>query len=56
MRSLLTAVFMPICAWAGVTAVMEPSVPEFAGGDHCDEANRHHAENEVNHIMAQTGA
>lgn len=30
MRSLLTAVFTPICAWAGVTAVMEPSVPEFA--------------------------
>ena len=35
MRSLLTAVFMPICAWAGVTAVMEPSVPEFADGESC---------------------
>ncbi len=33
MRSLLTAVFTPICAWAGVTAVMEPSVPEFADGE-----------------------
>ena len=35
MRSLLTAVFTPICAWAGVTAVMEPSVPEFADGESC---------------------
>lgn len=35
MKSLLTAVFMPICAWAGVTAVIEPSVPEFADGESC---------------------
>lgn len=35
MRSLLTAVFMPICAWAGVTAVIEPSVPGFADGESC---------------------
>lgn len=33
MKSLLPSIFMPICAWAGVTAVMEPPMPEFADGE-----------------------
>ena len=33
MKSLLALVFMPICAWAGATAVIELPAPEFADGE-----------------------
>ena len=33
MKSLLALLLMPVCAWAGVTAVIAPPTPEFADGE-----------------------